>query len=147
MIRRINVLGLVALLMVAFASIASANGAWFEAPEYITAEDNGHFMAIMSVYAGNEEDAVVKAEHLLGLVNCTEDRQRDINCTQTITVGEEYYFIYEGNLVDSEIDGEIELGIEFCGQNETFVTTIEVRNAGTVATENGSWDTLKAQYR
>lgn len=147
MYRRLNVLGLVVLMMVAMASIASATGAYFEAPEYITADQNGHFVALMSVYAGSEEEAQVKSEYLLGMENCTEDRQREVNCTRVVPVGGEYYFIYEGNLIDADIDGVIELGLEFCNIQETFVTTIEVRNAGTVATDSGSWDTLKALYR
>ena len=50
-------------------------------------------------------------------------------------------------MIDALFDGEVELGIDFCDQMDGLVTTIEVWNYNTVATDSGSWDTLKAQYR
>jgi hypothetical protein len=113
---------------------------------YVTADENGHFVTSMRVFAG-DQDIIVDAEFLIGTVNCDENRRRERDCSVTIAAGDNYYFIYEGNLIDALIDGEVQLGIDFCDQVDGFVTTIEVRNNDTVATDFGSWDTLKAQYR
>lgn len=144
MIRRLSILALVALSMVVFASIASA--VTVSAPHHIYATESGHFLANLRVIAGDDDSVRIEAEHLIGLENCTEDRFRTRDC-MSVPAGEEYFFIYEGNLDDAEADGSVEIGVHFCDGQETFTAVIEIRNFGTVATEAGSWDTLKAQYR
>ncbi|MCP4290955.1 MAG: hypothetical protein GY780_03860 [bacterium] len=141
---RLSIMVLVALSLVAMATAASA--AYFTAPEYVIAQENGHFLVAMTIYTGSGDAVSIDHESLLGTVNCSEDRSRDQGCGVTIETGEVYHFIYEGYLDDADIDGVVELGVHFCNQ-ENLVATIEVLNASTVATEAGNWDTLKAQYR
>jgi len=145
MTRRLSILALVALSMVAMATAASA--AYFTAPEYVIADENGHFMVSMAVYAGSQGEAVIDAEHLVGLENCDENRLRELDCSITIATGEQRTFIYEGNVLDASVDGLVELGVEFCNNLPGFSANIQVLHYGYVATESGSWDTLKAQYR
>ncbi len=145
MIRRISILALVTLSLMALATTASA--AYFTAPEWVVAQENGHFVVAMTVYTGSAGAATVDAETLLGTVNCTEDRRREQECVVEIPMNDTYQFIYEGNLDDPTMDGMVELGIEFCGETENLMATIEVLKFGTVATDEGSFDSIKALYR
>jgi len=145
MIRRLSILALVAISMVAMATAASA--AYFTAPESVIADDNGHFMVSMAVYAGAQGEAVIDAEYLVGLENCSEDRRRELDCGVTVAIGENLTFIYEGNVDDLGLDGLVELGVEFCNNLPSMSANIQILHYGTVATDEGSWDTLKAMYR
>lgn len=144
MIRRLSILALVALTLLA-ATAASA--AYITAPDWVIATESGHFVTAMTVYAGAQGDAVIDAETLLGTVNCSEDRRRELDCGVVVPAGETYHFIYEGNLDDATADGMVELGVEFCGGQENLMATIEVLHFGTVGADEGSWDSLKASYR
>ncbi len=145
MIRRLSILALVALSLMAMSTVASA--AYMTTPGSVVADSEGRFLVAMTVYTGSGDAVVVSAEALVGTENCTEDRRREQNCSIEIATGETYGFIYEGYLTDASLDGTVELSIEFCGQHLPLVSTITVLNNGTVATEQGTLSSLKAQYR
>ncbi len=141
--RRLIMLATIVAL-VAMASVASA--AYFTAPEWVIAQENGHYVVSMTVYAG-ANDVSVSTEYLLGLVNSTEDRMRDMGCDVLIPAGGSYNFIYEGNLDDASMDGEVELGVTFCDQTEALSANIAVYAFGFVANEETTMENIKALYR
>lgn len=145
MIRRISILALVVLSMVAMATTAYA--AYCTAPEWVIAQEDGHFVVAMTVYTGSAGAATVDAETLLGTANCSEDRRREQGCEVEIPMNDTYHFIYEGNIDDPTMDGMVELGIEFCGETENLLVSIDILKFGTVATDEGSFDSIKALYR
>lgn len=141
--RRLIMLATV-VAMLAMASMASA--AWFTAPEGVIAQENGKYILAVSVYAG-AEDVTISTEYMFGIVNSAEDRSRDLECAVTVPAGTSRTFVWEGYLDDPTMDGQVEMGTTFCGDTAPLSTIINVYRFGTVATEEGTFDSIKAMYR
>lgn len=142
--RKMILLASAVFAMLALATVASA--AWVTAPTSVIAQESGHYVVVMGVHTGSNEVVSISTEALLGLENSSEERVRDLNCDVEIPAGSAYTFVWEGNLDDPDLEGLVEMSINFCDQT-SMSANIVILPFGTVDSEVGTLGSIKALYR
>jgi len=130
-----------ALLLCALPALAAT----VDGPSWVLANESGGFYAEITVHGGDGGD-YIDTITMTGVENCDETKVNEHNCETFVDHGE---MVYDGINSRVLVPGEIALvtmSVLLCDGSEFSIQT-QVRPYDTVATEQGSWDTIKAQYR
>jgi hypothetical protein len=130
-----------AVLMFALPALATT----VDGPHWVMANENGGFYAEMTINGGDGGD-YIDSITMTGLENCDETKVNNYDCQVFVPQNGMFYDGINSRVLNLEENALVSMTVLLCDGRE-FSIQIEVRPNGTVATEQGSWDSIKAQYR